>query len=1231
MSLRFFLIDADYDVVNNKPIIRLFGRTEKNESVIVEDRSFKPYFYIIPKIGPAIAKEKLLSLKLVDEDKNKLEIESIEIVKKEIDGKDLDLLKIFAKIPGDVPKLKDALKSLDFVAGKREFDILFYRRYLFDKGFAPMSWLSAEGQISEEDSNADFVFAASKIELDKSIAPPDFKIMAFDIETIVSKSGRQEILMLSIATNRGFKTVITHGKSTFPHTTKVSSEKEIIEKFVSLVISEKPDFLVGYNSDFFDFAVIKERADLFKVPLNIGIAGQPLKMQSRGASVAAITKGFVHIDLYQFVSKVMKPTLKSETLGLENVASELIGEKKHDFDFEKMFSSWKEGKDMASAAAYNMHDSEITLKLAEKILPAVFALSRLTGLVPFDSSRSTYGQLVESFAIRKAASLNIIVPNKPISEEISDRKSLDAFEGAFVVKPRAGLHENIDVFDFRSLYPSIIVSHNIDPYTFNCSCCKKDDANKVPGFPYHFCAKKRGFVPRILEELIVARSALKKKMKPLDKKSSEYMRLDMDQYAMKTVANAFYGFLGFAGSRWYKRESAESVTAFGRFYIQKTIGIAEGMGFETLYGDSITKDRFVPVTDGKGLLHIKTIEDLFMENSDLIFKRGEKEIVCPDNLKALSFDMKTGKSSFSKISEIIRHKCKKKIFRLNQKFGETVVTEDHSIIAKDKKNNFVPAAVHALKNMQVAKITSIPEIKTIDKLDLYGILKNYKYSSDYKNSTKTSHVHYDKNAVWFGWTKRKNKITLKRFINVGSPHFESLCRLLGFYIAEGSSSTRETTSSRMGASISSQDREFLEILKKDYESIFSNAKASIIRSALKKRSIITKAGPSVYEDKTFKLQMMNNLSAVFFKCLCGQKSTGKKLPQFIYHAPEKSRKMILDAMVKGDGSRAVNKKLGYTKNYIDSNFRYDTNSLELASGLSFLLSQMKINHSIRYRQSKKSYTLQTSSKYNSKTITKITPVKYKGYVYDLSVENTNTFVDSCGLVVLHNTDSLFLKPKKESQDVSAKFIEKVNSTLPGIIELDFEGHFKTGIFVEKRSGAGGAKKKYALMAEDGTMKIRGFEKVRRDWASVARETQEKVLRLVLSNKKEEAVNEVRKIIDQLKSGKVPLDSLVIYNQLAKPLDKYEQIGPHVSAAMRAKEKGIDIKPNMVIPYIISKGTGSISDRATYAPFAKNYDASYYINNQVLPIALSVLETVGIKEEDLVGDTKQRGLFSFAKK
>ncbi|NOQ38668.1 hypothetical protein GQ472_07340 [archaeon] len=1229
-TTNFFITDADYTMLDGAPSIRLYGRTDKGKSAIVLDPSFEPYFYIVPKEDPDKTKKTLESLKLKDESGIAVKIKKINITRKTIDGKETELLRVFAYEPSDVPKIKDIVKHIPFVKDKHEFDIPFFRRYLFDKDIRPMSWLRIEGNRIDTNYNCDITIKADSISKLDNPSTPDLNILAFDIETIPTGNGRQQIIMASLASSTGFRKVITYQPAKHKDTIVLKSEKELIEVLVKDIQKVKPDFIVTYNGDAFDFTVLKERADLHKVSLNLGFNTRPLVFQRKGMTSAAIIKGSAHIDLYQFIFRIMRTTIKSETLKLDNVAEELIGEKKMPFDFNEMFRLWREGKDLAKVAEYNLHDSLITLKLAQYILPNIFAMCHLTDQIPFDASRSTYGQLVESFAMKKAAQMNIVVPNRPASETIADRKRIEAIEGAFVVEPEPGLHKDIAVFDFKSLYPSIIVSHNISPETFNCACCKNTKKNKVPGFSHNFCEKKRGFVPQILEELLIGRAKVKKEMKTFEKGSQDYILLDKKQYAFKTVANAFYGYLGFAGSRWYKRECAESVTAFGRSYIHRTIDEAKKYNLKTIYGDSITKDRFVTILDDTGKLQIKNIEDLFCENSDNIFKKGEKEVVFPENLKALSLDTKTEKATFNKINEIVRHNCKKPIFRVNQKFGATCVTEDHSLIAKDKNNNFLPATVHELKNMQIAKITKIPDLTTMNKLDLYIYLKDYKYSVTYKNRKKTAQVHYDDNFIWFGWTRRKDKILLKRFIEVESKEFDALCRLLGIYIAEGSSSTPETTSSRIGASISLGDKTYLENIKKDYGLLFSGAKTSILRSCPKPRKIKTDSGHSIYEDMTYKLQMMNNLSAVFFKCLCGQKSNAKKLPQFIYHVPAKHKNILLDAMIKGDGSRAVNKKLGYTKDYIKNNFRYSTISLELMCGLSFLLSQMKINYSMRHRISKDEYVLQTSSKHNSRVITKIRPVIYNGYVYDLSVEGTNTFVDSCGQIVLHNTDSLFLLLDSKEEKAAKAFLKHINDSLPGMMELEFEGQFKSGIFTAKKSGTGGAKKRYALLSETGELKVRGFERVRRDWSAIAKDTQEKVMRLVLDDKKEEAVTYTKKVIDNLKSGKQDLKSLVIYSQITMPLSKYVLVGPHVAAAKKAGERGIKIEPGTVVQYIITKGSGSISDRAEMSQFAKDYDPDYYINNQVLPAALRILSAVGVTEDQLLNKGTQKGLFSFSK-
>ena len=82
-------------------------------------------------------------------------------------------------------------------------------------------------------------------------------------------------------------------------------------------------------------------------------------------------------------------------------------------------------------------------------------------------------------------------------------------------------------------------------------------------------------------------------------------------------------------------------------------------------------------------------------------------------------------------------------------------------------------------------------------------------------------------------------------------------------------------------------------------------------------------------------------------------------------------------------------------------------------------------------------------------------------------------------------------------------MEKLNSELPGVMELELEGFFKRGLWVTTRDGTTGAKKKYALLGKDNTLKIRGFETVRRDWCGIARAVQNRVIKYVLKDGNEE--------------------------------------------------------------------------------------------------------------------------------
>ena len=128
-----------------------------------------------------------------------------------------------------------------------------------------------------------------------------------------------------------------------------------------------------------------------------------------------------------------------------------------------------------------------------------------------------------------------------------------------------------------------------------------------------------------------------------------------------------------------------------------------------------------------------------------------------------------------------------------------------------------------------------------------------------------------------------------------------------------------------------------------------------------------------------------------------------------------------------------------------------------------------------------------------------------------------------------------------------KFLLSVNDELPPGMELEFEGFYERGFFVTK--------KRYALIQDDKIV-VKGLELVRRDWAPVAKKTQEKVMMAILKDASpDKAAKIIKEVIGHIKKGETPLEDLVIHTQLTKNPDKYKQNAPHVLAAKKAIERG----------------------------------------------------------------------------
>ena len=1176
----------------------------------------EPYFYIIPKGDLTEAKGFLEKVEVKKFDKL-LKVVRVDVVEKVVNFEKTSVLKVFAQNPSDVPDLSEASKAY---GDRFEYNIPFVKRFIADYYFTP--------------------FEEYEVELDehkiiKSIKPTNSKkqvtldLLSIDLETHTIQNKidmkRDAIIMISWATDKDAGVISYEHKFKEKYVESYKNEKEAIEKLTLLVQEKKPDLICTYNGDQFDLPYLKERANKLHADLRLGRTKKLPYSRAAGLRSETSLDGRIHFDVFPVISFMsFIGAFKVTRLKLETVYKEVLGKEKVDVVKSDIATTWDKGasEELDFLARYNKEDAEACQELARYALPLQIEMSKITGNDLFKNSRATAINLVEPVLMKLARDRNEIFRSKPKFEGEGE-----PIQGAFVKLPEPGVYSNIAVLDFKSLYPSIIISHNLGPDTLNCKCCSDKDAYVSPQ-GHKFCKKNKSIIADMLSRVLDLRFEIQKQMKSLDKKSKEYQELYNRQWALKILANSTYGLMVNERFRYFSRQAGEAVTAWGQEYIKATIDKAENKNFKVLYGDSLTSERFVTILDENNFVKIKNVEELFNENASTLITKGEKEVVFPVGLKALSVDPKTLKAVWSPLNEVIRHKAEKQIVRVNQKFGETRVTTDHSLMTL-KDGKLVPVKPKEMKESKMFKVSKVPAPKDIDIIDVYDVLKSYSYEIKYKNRIKKATVKCDENRVWFGWTNQKDAIKVKRFIKVQSPEFGALCRLLGAYIAEGSASTPETTKSKMGASIACGDKVWLSQLKADYDLLFENAESCIIQSNTNSERNLTYNNNGVsktvqYQDMTFKLQMMNSLSAVFFKMFCGQKSSGKKLPDFIYHVPTEDQLILLENMIKGDGSHSVNKKLGYSQLYIDKNFSYTTKSLHLISGLSLLFDQLGILATIYYRKSKQVYAAKTCDNFNERLETKIVNESYSGYVYDLNVEGTHTFVDSCGQVLLHNTDSIFLQYEKET-DVEA-FIKEVNSKLPEKMQLELEDYYPRGIFVSKKhdKGSTGAKKKYAMINKEGKIKIRGFELVRRDWSKFARDTQKHLLEILLKDGDVQvALKYVRDQIELLRGGKVPLSDMVIYTELRKNPEDYAILSPEVAAYKKAVKAGLN--PSTVVAYIVTSSGKTVSDRAQVVELAKDYDPTYYIENQVLPSVLKILGEMGISEDDLLTSSTQKGL------
>ena len=617
-------MDIDYITYDEKPVIRLFGKAkgEKSNDLIALDDSFVPYLYALPSNDIDKCIKDLEELK----DEEEIDFKELEKVNKKDFQVPTEFVKITFNHPQDVPKYRDKIWDLDSVKQLREHDIPFYRRYLIDNALVPMAELELEGELIDSfetiDSDNDSleILKLNKAPITVNADVQDFRMMGFDLEVRnphgMPNPDEDEIIMIGIDSNVGVRKVISTKGNEFSNDYEmafietVDSEKEMIESFVRTVKENNIDIIIGYNSDVFDFPYLKDRAKLWGVDLDLGMDGSDIKFMRRGYNNAATFKGLLHVDLYL----VMRRYMSLDRYTLERVYFEFFGEEKIDVPGERIYEFWDNGgNELKNLFKYSLDDVVSTLKIAQETLPLNLELTRIVCQPFVDVTRMTTGTQAEWYLVRKAYEVDEVVPNKP-NMTMKNIKERGSNSGGYVKEPEIGLHENLVQFDFKSLYPTLIISKNISPDVLvkdNVSYNAKfedfetgyDDIDNVreeelssemdndeeyyisPEHYFKFKKEPQGFIPSALEDILNERFAVKNRMKETDdpvlKKS-----LDVQQQALKRLANTMYGVYGFLRFRWYSFECAQAITAWGRQHIKKAMKEAENYGFKAIYADT---------------------------------------------------------------------------------------------------------------------------------------------------------------------------------------------------------------------------------------------------------------------------------------------------------------------------------------------------------------------------------------------------------------------------------------------------------------------------------------------------------------------------------------------------------------------------------------------------------------------------------------------------------------------
>ncbi|UPQ97335.1 catalytic subunit of DNA polymerase delta [Chloropicon primus] len=1149
------------------PVVRMYGVNRSGNSVCAFVHGFEPYFYVeLPGSGftpdDVDAFRQSLEKEIINsrgggvtsgfKSVTRIEVEQKKSLWGYNPGQNKPFLKVTTLLPQFVSKSRTIIeRGLNIPGlGHRAFrtyesNVLFILRFMIDCKIVGGNWLEfpkGSYQVRQGSDKATYSQLEVDVRYDSIVSHASegefmdlakLRILSIDIECAGRKGHFPEaeidpvIQIANMLTVQGepeprVRNILTLGSCAPIVGSEVMSfdkEAELLKKWADLVRKTDPDIIIGYNILKFDLPYLIDRANKLGVKefSYLGrVKNSVVRMRDTVFSSKAygtreskeITiEGRVQFDLFTVIQR----DHKLSSYSLNNVSATFLGEQKEDVH-HSCITDLQNGNEETRRrlAVYCLKDAYLPQRLLDKLMYMYnyIEMARVTG-VPLNFLL-TRGQSIKVFSqiLRKAQERGLLVP----ALKGGGQQDGVAFEGATVLEANAGYYTKpVATLDFASLYPSIMMAHNL------CYCTllpqsmvrtlNPEDYTKTPSGQYFVKSSlSKGILPEILEELLGARKRAKAELK---KAKDEFLKgvLNGRQLALKVSANSVYGFTGATVGKMPCLEISASVTAFGREMIMHTKSLvtqkyckANGYEFdsEVVYGDSVTADTALLLRDDAGKIETRRIDSI---SSSWKRRDDGKEVAYVPAVQVMT------DTGFAKIEQVVRHKTKKQMYRVVTHNGIVDVTEDHSLLLEDAS-----------------------EVRPVDV----------------QLGTRLLHANLSDIVV-----KERTLVSKQE------------AKVMGFFFGDGSCGKYGSgIDTKYSWALSNADYELLLYMQqlcpfptKLLDTLKSSGVYKLVTVGDVK-SVVVKYRAMFYNEHREKivpqciLNASNEVVQAFWTGYYKADGDRGNLKPEEYHNADYVDMPCVRCDCKGKegslGLYLVGQRLGYN---VSINTRADKPDI-------FRLT----------------YTRNTQRRCPT-AIKKIVNLGItEQYVYDLTTSNSHFHVGP-GRMVVHNTDSVMIKfgnkDLKKSMDLGEEAAQYVSDTFVKPIKLEFEKCYFPYLLISKKRYAG------LLWTETekyDKMDTKGIETVRRDNCALVRNVVSSCLEKVLIEQDVEgAVSYVKRTISDLLQNKLDMSLLVVTKELSKT--SYAAKQAHVELAEKMRKRDAATAPQLGdrVPYVIIKG------------------------------------------------------------